>query len=102
LLGFPSLAPARILTVEQLHQGSRQLFRRATGRLVFHGVPIAIADRQALQQLLGEVAGPLRPTRGTDDTTGGWGGDGARCGGLGALHWTRERRDPILAPDASC
>jgi hypothetical protein len=86
LLGFPSLTTARILTTEQLHQGGSQLFGGATGWLILHGMPIAIADRQPLQQLLGEFAGALRPARGTRGPTGRGDGGGARCGGLEVLH----------------
>jgi hypothetical protein len=47
------LTPSRVIAGQQLHQGSGNLLGAATGALALHRMPFAVADRQAVEQLLG-------------------------------------------------
>ena len=58
---FTPVSTARIFPMEQLNKRGGYLFSGAARGLVFHGVPIAVTDRQALQQLLSQYVCPGGP-----------------------------------------
>lgn len=74
----------RLIGGDQLHQRRGDLFSGSARPLTLEGMPVPVADRQALLQRFGQVPGVLRPALTTGDQAflGLWGGIGGLHGKL--------------------